>query len=132
MRYWYHTTPTARCSMCGVLGDNTHFLAKRCSWSWDFLIYSPDIYCHGHRVQVGSNPAVFFTCIICNHPLESTLQWIAGLGVPVFTDVRDGAPVNGRIGAEIATDTTLSNGCTTYNAWIRSFEVDLYLGVHSL
>ena len=71
-------------------------------------------------VQTGTNPAVSYT------GSQGTNHWSQPFngqtGVPVFNVVRIGAMVGSSSNAApITSSTTLSNGCTNYNAWVGSF-----------
>lgn len=123
MQYWYHTAPTAGGSTCGVVGNNADQSQTELSPNlvvedgvfFSALLMSPAQV----TVQIGTNPV-------------TTYQGAAGInhwsqpfngqtGAPVFSVVRNGATVNSGTGTAITATTTLSNGCTNYNAWVGSF-----------
>ncbi|RFU30779.1 hypothetical protein B7463_g5558, partial [Scytalidium lignicola] len=123
MQYWYHTAPTAGGSTCGVVGNNADQGQTELSPNTvveDAIFFSALLMSAAQvTVQVGSNPAVTYNGV------EGINHWSQPFngqtGVPKFSVVRNGAVVNSNTGTPITATTSLSNGCTNYNAWVGSF-----------
>lgn len=124
MQYWCHTAPVAGGSTCDVIGNNpsqgqTQVDAN--SVVQDAIFFSALLSADATvTVQIGSNAAVSYS------GSQGTNHWSQPFngetGVPVFSVVRDGAVVGSSSdAAEITASTTLSDGCTNYNAWVGSF-----------
>ena len=126
MQYWYHTSPVAGGSTCGVVGNNPS--------------YQPEV-----SPNTIVEDAVFFSALLTsaatvtvqigNGPINSyagtaghnhwSLAFGGQTGVPVFCVVRGGVTVQcSSNAAPITATTTLSNGCTNYNAWVGSWQND--------
>jgi glucan endo-1,3-alpha-glucosidase len=123
MQYWYHTAPTAGGSTCGVVGNNADQGQSELSPNdvvEDGIFFSALLVSDATvTVQVGRNLAVSYAGSAgINHWSQ---PFNGQTGTPVFSVSRNGAVVNSGTGADIMVSTTLSNGCTNYNAWVGSF-----------
>lgn len=123
MQYWYHTAPTAGGSTCGVVGNNADQGQTELSPNLvveDGVFFSALLSSAAEvHVQIGSNPVTVY------QGAEGINHWSQPFngqtGVPTFSVVRNGVTSGSGTGAEITAATTLSNGCTNYNAWVGSF-----------
>jgi glucan endo-1,3-alpha-glucosidase len=124
MQYWYHTAPNAGGSECGVIGNNPSQGQTQVDANTieeDAVFFSALLMSDATvTVQIGSNPAVSYSG---SQGINHWSQPFNGqTGVPVFSVVRNGATVGSSSNAApITPSTTLSNGCTNYNAWVGSF-----------
>lgn len=123
MQYWYHTSPTAGGSTCGVVGNNddqgqTELSANLVVEDGVFFSALLESAAEVH-VQIGSNAVTIYQGAAgINHWSQPFNEQT---GAPVFSVVRNGVTVNSGTGVAITAETTLSNGCTNYNAWVGSF-----------
>lgn len=123
MQYWYHTAPTAGGSTCGVVGNNADQGQAELSPNdvVEDAIFFSALLTHAAEVtvQIGGSPAVSYSGAAgINHWSQ---PFNGQTGVPKFSVVRYGVVVKSGTGAAITAGTTLSNGCTNYNAWVGSF-----------
>jgi glucan endo-1,3-alpha-glucosidase len=123
MQYWYHTAPTAGGSTCGVYGNDPDYQAEispndivEDGIFFSALLTSDAVV----TVQIGSSPAVSYSGLAgINHWSQ---PFNGHTGSPVFSIIRNGVVVSDATGTPITASTTLSNGCTNYNAWVGSFQ----------
>jgi glucan endo-1,3-alpha-glucosidase len=119
MQYWYHTAPVAGGSTCGVVGNNADQSQTEVSPNTiveDAVFFSALLMSSATvTVQIGSNAAVSYNGVAgINHWSQ---PFNGPTGVPVFSGVRKSSTNT----PAITSSTTLSNGCTNYNAWVGSF-----------
>ncbi|KAE8447465.1 hypothetical protein EG329_010738 [Mollisiaceae sp. DMI_Dod_QoI] len=123
MQYWYHPAPTAGGSTCGVVGNNADQDQTELSPNLvveDGVFFSALLSSAAEvHVQIGGSPVTVY------QGSEGINHWSQPFngqtGVPTFSVVRNGATVKSGTGIAITSTTTLSNGCTNYNAWVGSF-----------
>ncbi|CZR50931.1 related to mutanase [Phialocephala subalpina] len=123
MQYWYHPAPTTGGSTCGVVGNNADQSQSELSPNLvveDGVFFSALLSSAAKvHVQIGTNPITEYD------GAEGINHWSQPFngqtGVPTFSVVRNGVTSGSGTGIEITASTTLSNGCTNYNAWVGSF-----------
>ncbi|OZJ02016.1 hypothetical protein BZG36_05201 [Bifiguratus adelaidae] len=117
MQYWYRTAPAAGGSTCGVVGNNPGWQTTMSPNSivqdkvfFSALLMSPATV----TVQIGNYAAVSYNGVQgINHWSQ---PFNGQTGSVKFSVVRNGATVKSGTGVAITASTTLSNGCTNYNA----------------
>jgi glucan endo-1,3-alpha-glucosidase len=123
MQYWYHTTPTAGGSTCGVVGNNANRNQTEISPNdvvEDGIFFSALLKEAAQvTVKIGSYPVV--SCNGSTGINHWSQPFNGQTGVPKFSVIRGGQVIRSGIGAKITPKTTLSNGCTNYNAWVGGF-----------
>ena len=125
MQYWYHTSPVAGGSTCGVIGNNPADGQTEVSPNEiveDGVFFSALLTADATvTVQIGDGPINSYAGTAGHN--HWSLPFNGQTGVPVFSVVRDGVTVNSSSNAApITANTTLSNGCTNYNAWVGSWQ----------
>ena len=124
MQYWYHTSPTAGGSTCGVVGNNADRNQTEISPNAiveDGIFFSALLTAPAQvGVKIGNYPVAWYSGTAgINH---WSRPFKCQTGVPTFSVVRYGEVVGSGTGVAITANTTLSNGCTNYNAWVGSFQ----------
>jgi hypothetical protein len=125
MQYWYHTSPVAGGSTCGVIGNNPADGQTEVSPNViveDGVFFSALLKADATvTVQIGSGPVHSYAGTTGHN--HWSLPFGGETGVPVFSVVRNGVTVDSSSNAApITATTTLSNGCTNYNAWVGSWQ----------
>ena len=125
MQYWYHTSPVAGGSTCGVIGNDPADGQTEVSPNdivEDGVFFSALLTADATvTVQIGSGPVYSYAGTAGHN--HWSLPFNGQTGVPVFSVVRDGVTVKSSSNAApITASTTLSNGCTNYNAWVGSWQ----------
>lgn len=124
VQYWYRPSPAAGGSACGVTGNSasqgqTEYPPNEILE--DGVFFSALLKEDGQvTVQIGNGPKVGFPGKRgINH---WSVPFGGQTGTPTFTVERNGAIISKGTGLkEITASTTLSNGCTNYNAFVGSF-----------
>jgi hypothetical protein len=123
MQYWYHTAPTAGGSTCGVVGNDPDYQTSLSPnvVVEDGIFFSALLMSNAVvTVQVGNHPVVSYSG---SQGINHWSQPFNGqTGAPKFSIIRNGAVISSATGTPITASTTLSNGCTNYNAWVGSFQ----------
>lgn len=123
-QFWYRSAPAAAGSTCGVTGNSADQGQQEYSPNdllEDRIFFSALLKADAQvLVSVGGGPADYFegkTGI--NH---WSVPFNGRTGIPRFRVERDGATsISGEGLKEITASTTLSDGCTNYNAFVGSF-----------
>lgn len=126
MQYWYHTSPVAGGSTCGVVGNNLSYqtevspnaIVEEGVFFSALLITDATV-----TVQIGSGPVYSYAGTAGHN--HWSLPFGGQTGLPIFCVVRDSVTVQcSSSAAPITATTTLSDGCTNYNAWVGSWQND--------
>ncbi|KAH8689532.1 putative glucan endo-1,3-alpha-glucosidase agn1 precursor [Talaromyces proteolyticus] len=123
MQYWYRLAPAAGGSACGVDGndpDQGQTEVDPNTIVQDKVFFSALLTSAATvQVQIGSNsPTQFDGSQGLNHFSQ---PFNGQTGEVTFSIIRNGETVGNGTGAAITSSTSLSNGCTNYNAWAGSF-----------
>jgi glucan endo-1,3-alpha-glucosidase len=123
MQYWYRLSPASGGDACGVLGndpDQGQTEVDPNTIAQDAVFFSALLTADATvQVQIGSgSPTQFDGVKGINHFSQA---FNGQTGAVAFSIIRDGATVGNGTGAAITSSTSLSNGCTNYNAWAGSF-----------
>ncbi|KAI9742873.1 MAG: hypothetical protein M1818_003602 [Claussenomyces sp. TS43310] len=122
MQYWYRTAPAAGGQECQVINspDPSNPGSDVNSVVQDNIFFSALLTSDATlTVQIGSGTPVPFSGVAgINH---FSTPFSGQTGAPVFSIVRDNVTVNNGTGTPITSTTSLSSGCTNYNAWVGSF-----------
>jgi glucan endo-1,3-alpha-glucosidase len=124
VQYWYRSSPAAAGSTCGVTGNSADQGQQEYSPNEvldDGIFFSALLKDEAHvTVSIGGGPEVNFP------GSQGINHWKVPFGgqtgVPHFKVVRSGATIIQGTGLKAITGgTTMSNGCTNYNAFVGSF-----------
>jgi len=124
VQYWYRPAPAAAGSTCGITGNNADQGQQLYSPSeilQDGVFFSALLKEDAQvTVSIGDGPKVSFSGSQgINH---WSVPFGGQTGAPSFKVVRNGATAAAGKGLKAITEaTTLSNGCTNYNAFVGSF-----------
>lgn len=124
VQYWYRPSPSSGGSTCGVVGNNADQGQQEYSPNEileDGVFFSALLQDDAQvTIQIGGGATVSFDGKSgINH---WSVPFGGQTGAPTLQVVRNGATIIKGTGAkEITATTTLSNGCTNYNAFVGSF-----------
>lgn len=130
MQYWYHTSYVAGGSNCGVVGNNPSYqpelnpnvVVEDGIFFSALLTAEADI-----TVQIGDGPIYTYSGVAGHNHWSKPFD--GQTGVPEFCVVRNCITVQCSADTpEITMNTTLSDGCTNYNAWVGSWQSDWVWG----